>query len=640
MSYAPCQNPRCRSYGKPHPNCRCDEGEQLAEGGEVAPDFIPDGEEPSGAGKTPDFIPDNETPATAQTAPDFIPDGEEPQQPKDSSKYETLGQQAITAAEGAAQGLVGPLAPLVETKVLGVSPEDINARAEANPTTHAVSEGGAFIGSMATGTGEARLVSGAAESLAKFAPVGQKFLKGAIEMGLFHESDQASKAILGTAPPQDAVNNYLALGTKMLLGGLFGSAGSKLAEKTVEKTSGPLLERAANAEKWMTGAGLFSEGKALPEGASKAMKAGYEFLDEMIGGRLGEHVGKKVAAKATTAAASLIPLVGKTKFVQKAAGNIGAAGGQAAGRLLLSPLLGKASGTVSKYAAPAVLRWLQNGAQGSVMNMIDYADKVAKGTSLINNSIDSIFKEGVRMTPEIDMGHVEALRGFVDSNGMMDSLRNEAGKISGVENLAEGGEVGKDSGSDGPGIHDDHAHIAQNMPDQNHLIQVARGRVSSYLSSQRPQKHAAKLAFDDEPDDREQKKIYNKALEIAAHPIGILGHIKNGTIEPDHLKHLNAMYPDLTGHLRQKLTERIVKDQTEGKKPSYAIRQGLSLMMGAPLSGEMTPSNIQAAQAVFSAKPQKKAPDQSGGGSKKSLSKSDQAFLTDDQSRMARQQKV
>ncbi len=90
-----------------------------------------------------------------------------------------------------------------------------------------------------------------------------------------------------------------------------------------------------------------------------------------------------------------------------------------------------------------------------------------------------------------------------------------------------------------------------------------------------------------------------------------------------------------------------LKDQMDGKKPSFVVRQGLSMLMGTALSGELTPQTIQAAQATFaSAAKQRQQSDQGSRGepqtkgSKASLSKSDRAFLTDDQAREARQQKV
>ena len=152
--------------------------------------------------------------------------------------------------------------------------------------------------------------------------------------------------------------------------------------------------------------------------------------------------------------------------------------------------------------------------------------------------------------------------------------------------------------------------------------------------------HQSKLAFDDKPDNTEQERTYRKALKLAAHPVGILDKVQRGTIEPEHLKHMNAMYPEFNDILQKKITNQIIKYQLDDKKPHYKVRQGLSSLMGAPLSAEMTPQNIIAAQATFlGTKPQ-----QSQGGSapqKKTapLDKASQPYRTADQAAASRQQK-
>ncbi len=171
-------------------------------------------------------------------------------------------------------------------------------------------------------------------------------------------------------------------------------------------------------------------------------------------------------------------------------------------------------------------------------------------------------------------------------------------------------------------------------------MQIAKARAANYLSSLRPAKDPAKLAFDDAPDDRQQKKIYKRALAVANAPLGILDDIRRGSADPDDIKHLQMMFPEVTGLLQKKITERISKAQVDGKKPSYKVRQGLSMLLGTPLSGEMTPQNIQAAQAVFAQAASKQPPSQPPKSSTSKLSKSDKAYLTDDQARMARQQRT
>lgn len=672
----PCKNKSCKSHGVPHPNCQC-YGDDMAEGGEAKPfcskvrahqkgcEYFADGGDtlvPDGPimDPEPELVPDAPI-VDPEPSDELVPDGPimdpEPMAPEGDdaninlspadlqakmiaaahpngiSSYETPNQQLATVAEGAAQGIAGPLATLAETKLLGVDPEDIKARQAANPGEHGLAEAGAFAGSMLGGVGEAKLIGKAAEMAGKIAQYGSKgrgAIKGAVELGLIHGSDEASKAILGQGPPEDAVNPYLAHGAPLLFGALMGGAGAYLANKAVRAVEGPLFKRIESAQHFLAGAGMKAEGMALPKAATDAMKAGHKFIDEAIGGAAGEEIGRKIGKKA----GMYVPIVGKP---------IGVRVGQTVGKKLLQPLLGGVADKFGEYTVPTVVRWLQNGANGSIFNMLDYAKKVHEGTSLINNSVEALFTGAASQAPAVAAGELDKLRAYSDNGGFDASVREEnEGQHESEQSFAEGGDVKAKPKK--ASIHDDHAHIAENMPDQNHLIQTAKARISGYLSSMRPQQHAPKLAFDDHPDDRQQKKDYGKALEIAANPLGVLGHVGSGTIDPDHLKHLSAMYPELTGHLQKKITERIVKDQMDDKKPSFKVRQGLSLFMGTPMSGEFTPQSIQAAQAVFSTdakQRQKDEPEASPSkGSKAALSKSERAYLTDDQARMARQQRA
>jgi hypothetical protein len=72
------------------------------------------------------------------------------------------------------------------------------------------------------------------------------------------------------------------------------------------------------------------------------------------------------------------------------------------------------------------------------------------------------------------------------------------------------------------------------------------------------------------------------------------------------------------------------------------VRQGLSLFLGTPLSSDFTQQNIAAAQSVFTAQAaaaaQSSQPETKPSGSKKSLSKSEQSYMTQGQALVTRQQ--
>ncbi len=286
-------------------------------------------------------------------------------------------------------------------------------------------------------------------------------------------------------------------------------------------------------------------------------------------------------------------------------------------------------------------------AEGGLIGLIKmhenkYIDKyhhaIKKGEKSIHTHVDHIFG-GDKLPIEKNIDSRKDIEDWIAKGGIDDDIQQQIYKSHNApKSFADGGEV---DGNDDNNLHND--AISSKYPDHNMTYQMAKGRVSQYLNALRPQDNTPKLAFDPEPDQRQQKKAYDKAVKIAHDPLSVLREIKKGTIEPDDVRHLNEMYPELNEAIQKKVTKKIVEAQLSGKKPSYTMRQGLSLFMGTPLSGEMTPQNIRAAQAVFQSQgsPQQGAPQQGQKPPKKTsaLSKSSQAFLTGGQSVARRQQR-
>lgn len=145
-----------------------------------------------------------------------------------AQKYGTLGQQAITGLEGAAEGIAGPLATGAET-ALGVNPEDIRQRREENPVSHGVGQVAGLAGSMATGLGEGALAVKAGEMIAPkvaetvAAKMGSAAVKAAVENMVIQSGDEASKMIIND-PNQTGQSAIADIGLSGVLGGALGGA--------------------------------------------------------------------------------------------------------------------------------------------------------------------------------------------------------------------------------------------------------------------------------------------------------------------------------------------------------------------------------------------------------------------------------
>jgi hypothetical protein len=197
-------------------------------------------------------------------------------QTEDVSKYETPGQLALTAVEGVAEGLAGPLAPLLQTE-LGQNPDDIRARAALNPITKGVGEATGLGIGMFTGTGEAAVMSKAGQAITKAAglaektstigKIGSKIVQEAVENMVQQGSDEISKVILKDpeASMQSAIGN---IGLAGVLGGTLGGAMGGVSELW-KNTAGKKLDTTLNTMyDRMSGKTLF-----LPEELEASMKA-------------------------------------------------------------------------------------------------------------------------------------------------------------------------------------------------------------------------------------------------------------------------------------------------------------------------------------------------------------------------------
>lgn len=215
-------------------------------------DFIPDQETSRDlASVTSDFVPDSEfkpdqIKSEKPESEDFIPDdkfkSDDQIAQEREEKYGTTGQQIIAGLEGAAEGVLGPIAPAAEKYILGIKPEDIRGRAEENPLTHGISEAVGFGAGMLTGTGEAALLTKAGQGavnalkLNEAASISGRLASSAArvgaEMGLMQASDEVSKVILDV--PNSIGDAAVNVGLSTLLGAGGGAAlkGLGMAAKT------------------------------------------------------------------------------------------------------------------------------------------------------------------------------------------------------------------------------------------------------------------------------------------------------------------------------------------------------------------------------------------------------------------------
>lgn len=525
-------------------------------------------------------------------------------------KFKTPGQRIATVAEG----MAGPIGTAIETapipgedivtsvlskhplgiaalmakKALGqVAESDIISRQLANPVEH---ETGKFIGSVGA------LATAPELSLASHTPaltkVGAYAIKGAIDMGLIQGADEISKAMLGQGDPQAPVAAALSnVGASMLLG--FGTGG-------------------------LFSAGLVGAGSALK--AMEAARLGTKLEKFLV------EVGQKTISPGSVKSASKAVSDSAALYVGGYPGMV-IADKLGLHKLVEKMMVGPAAKKASAYLGPMVLKVAATDKVKNMAQLMDYATAIQLGERASTKGVEALFKgsanEGLNLA--VDERKKDKLRDFIENGGVDQQIR-DGQATEGEPAFAKGGLVG---GGDS---------IAENFPEQNILLNTARGRISGYLNSVKPVKKSAQYIYDTDRPDKQKDREYDKTLDLALNPLSILNHVKKGTLLPKHMQAFTSMYPELHQSLSKKMTDQIMKNKLDkkAKKPPYKIRQAMSLFLGSSLDSSFSPMNMQAAQAVFANQKAAQAPPPKEGA----VTKLDDSSLTSSQARQKRANKI
>lgn len=575
----------------------------------------------------PDISELSETPSDL-LATDKLPDMSELYNPED---YTGTGSTIAAGLEGAAEGALGFVAPMAENAIsrLGIpslSYEEQAKRAAANPMINTAGKLAGFTGSVLTGAGIAGLATKGAEAAAiatNLGKAGQTLLKGALSSGILQGSDEVSKILLGQTNPEDSVGATIA---NISGAGLLGLAGSAV----------PLAMQSAKI-----GNKLVSFLAGVGGAESKELQS---ILDASDLDKKAFKWGQKTFATLTAPAVAGLY---QAKQGYEHEGAWGAVKGFAEGSIF-----GGIAQHSLKAAAPALIKILSTAPIDSSIGQVaadalNHATNVASGMAKVNRAVDSVFKfGGQKVYNEVVSDRSrKKIQDYVENGGLNQELHQRDLELNAplanqvMQGFADGGQVLPGAPTPKPDAVQGAATV---YPEQNMLMAAAKGRVVNYLSGLRPQPPPMKLAFDSDSNLTEQKKAYDRATDIAVNPLGVLEHARQGTLTADRLTHFKAMFPELDNLVKQQLTQRVIDMQLKGERPPSAVRQSLSLILGAPVSSEFAPQNIQAIQNIMGQKAAEKQQQPSGGGSsggKGGMSKVSQSMQTNNQSLIKRQQR-
>lgn len=493
--------------------------------------------------------------------------------------------------------------------------EDVSSRSESTPAK--VGEAAGVIGGMLTGTGAPGAISKGAkavipEARGALAKVGSAMLRGTAEGALLQSGDELSKAMLGKGDPEEAVSSALArMGGAGLIGGFTGGVFSGVGQGASKGLAA--LENAkmgTKAENILAGMALASRAKEAGVPPDKVEEYATKYFkdfsaDEMFnynhyrdGVNLYNKAHSKIIRTAvnTAAGAGAAALGGDDESLKERA-LAGAAAGFLSDKYIVpmvEKVLQKPLLRANKYVAPTMMYALEKGQTSGLFNLLNHTNEIARGAKAVNSGVESVFRGGAQqgINDLVSDRDIKSIKKYLDDGGvtqeMQDSLKESP---EADQNFAKGGKVQTQP---------DHSGSIANMyPEQAMMMSEAKGRMSNYLNSLKPQKNTPKLPYDKPMDQKSQNRTYDEAVHMAAAPLSVLKHIKDGTLQIRHLKHMNGMYPELTKHLQKKLTARLMQSQLEGDHPKGATKQALAMFLGAALETYQTPQGIMAAQSTF-----------------------------------------
>lgn len=282
-----------------------------------------------------------------------------------------------------------------------------------------------------------------------------------------------------------------------------------------------------------------------------------------------------------------------------------------------NPVLGYMLGQLGHYVgrdAPdamkmGMLKFIGTDApvdSGAFKSMIDYIHNIQKGENLIQKASKNIFKAGVDVLPTKilpdDKSREKLDKKLKDLQVNQDGLMNTGG------------------------------HVGYYMPEHNAALGQIAGNAAQYLNSLRPNVDKMAPLDSQMKIDPVRQASFDQALDIAEQPLIVLENVKDGTITPQQIMHLNKIYPALYPKLVQQVSSEMMEHTSKGETIPYKMRMGLSMFMGQPLDSTMTPQAFQAMQQP-SSQAQGQQPGMRAKHSIEKLGKANMMLASPDQSR-------
>lgn len=160
-------------------------------------------------------------------------------------------------------------------------------------------------------------------------------------------------------------------------------------------------------------------------------------------------------------------------------------------------------------------------------------------------------------------------------------------------------------------------NLGDSLPGHALAVSAKLATASQYLNSIKPKaQQAAPLDRPTEPSKIDEYN-YQRQVQIVENPSVLYKHAQEGRLQPQDLKTLGTVYPQLVKAIQDKAFETLASHKAKEGKLTRKQREGLSYLLGQPLSYTQSPG---AAQAIMQANAPQQPPAPAGKGSQKASS--------------------
>lgn len=237
--------------------------------------------------------------------------------------------------------------------------------------------------------------------------------------------------------------------------------------------------------------------------------------------------------------------------------------------------------------------------------MVDFLHNTYQGNNSINRAVKNVFKRGAQVTT---------------SGAVSENDRERLDKV--ITKYQQNPDAWVQAQND--------QHVGHYLPEHQTALTTAATSQIQYLQSLKPKPfQASPLDKPIEPSKSDVSR-YNNALDIAIHPQAVLQKVKEGTLKPNDIADIHALYPSLYKSMSDKLGNIMTQTKAGDEPVPYVTRMGISLFLGQPMDTTMQPMSILAAQPVPQ-QPPVMQPKEKKTGSVAKLGKSNKQYMTQSQ---------